>query len=210
MVIDVFHDTACPWCYIGKRNLLKAIEQWDGETVQVNYHPFFLNASIPPEGYDFKTYMQRKIGAGRDIEAMFDAPRRAGLNAGIRFNFEGMQLAVNTLDSHRLIAFTPEAQKLDVIDAVYKAYFEDGRNISDVSVLAEIAAACGLDRVQIEARLRSDEGREAVIGEAQQAVDLGVTGVPLFVFNNMFAASGAQPPDVMLRAMQQSVALARP
>ncbi|MFZ4815779.1 MAG: DsbA family oxidoreductase [Phototrophicaceae bacterium] len=204
MRVDIFHDTVCPWCRIGKANLLKAAKDF-GEPLEIHYHTFFLNDSIPPEGTDFRELLLAKGGGRvRDLEMFFAAPREAGARVGLTFNFEQITRAPNTTLSHQLIALTPEAGKPAMIDAIYAAYFEHGQDIGQLPVLLDIAAAQGLDRADIERRLLGEEGREQVLQEAAEGIQLGVTGVPLFVFGNTFALSGAQPPAVMLKALQQA------
>jgi predicted DsbA family dithiol-disulfide isomerase len=205
MRIDVFHDTACPWCRVGKQHLKMALEKWDGEPVEVYYHTFFLNADIPKEGYDFKEYMFAKGGGRVPLEQWFDAPRQMGERVGVKFNFETITRAPNTLLSHRLIALTPESKKEAMIDALYAAYFEHGQDIGDLEMLVKIAGDVGLDMEDIRTRLQSDEGEREVLAEAQEAHRLGINGVPFFVVNNLYAFSGAQPPEVFLQAMKQSV-----
>ncbi|MEO0564647.1 MAG: DsbA family oxidoreductase [Chloroflexota bacterium] len=203
MQIDVYHDTACPWCRIGKAHLQQALEQWDGEPVEVRYHTFFLNASIPPEGYNFREYMTAKGGGQVPMEGWFDRPREMGAQVGVTFNFEKIEHAPNTLLSHRLIALAPEDQREAVIDAVYAAYFEGGRNIGDLEVLVEIASSQGMDADEVRARLETDEAEQQVLADAARGQQLGVTGVPFFVFENRYGFSGAQPPAVILQMMQQ-------
>ncbi len=202
MKIDVFHDTVCPWCRIGKQQLKNALAQWDGTPVTVEYHPFFLNESIPLEGADFRRYMAAK-GGSDDIEFFFDAPRRAGAAVGLRFNFEAIQYAPNTLLSHRLIELAPQNLKETMIDALYKAYFENGLNIGDLSTLVQIAGQNGLDAETIARQLHGDDAREAVLTKAHEAQRMGVSGVPLFVFQDQYALSGAQPASKMLGLMRQ-------
>lgn len=204
MRIDVFHDIACPWCRIGKQHLQLALQQWEG-TVDVHYHTFFLNDGIPPEGADFRTYMLAKgQGMVTDVEQFFAAPRSMGEQVGITFNFEQITKAPNTLLAHRLIALTPPATKPAMIDALYQAYFEDAQDIGDLDTLVAIAAALGLDEADIRSRLLGNEAAEDVLTQARHAQQMGVTGVPLFVFDNTYALSGAQPPHVMLQVMQQT------
>jgi predicted DsbA family dithiol-disulfide isomerase len=204
MEIDVYQDTACPWCRIGKAHLRKALEQWAGEPVMVRYRTFFLNDQIPPEGYEFQPYMRAKGGGRVPLEQFFDAPRRAGAAAGLTFNFERIERAPNTELSHRLVALAPEERREAVLDAVYDAYFEYGRDIGDIAVLLDIAAEHGLDRADTEARLRSDEAAAEVRAEARGAHELGITGVPFFVLNGRYGLSGAQPPQVLLQAMEMA------
>ncbi|MEL6272336.1 MAG: DsbA family oxidoreductase [Chloroflexota bacterium] len=208
MRIDVFHDTVCPWCRIGKKHMELALEQYDGE-VKVYYHTFFLNDSIPPEGADFREYMMAKgRGMVTELEQFFEAPREMGRRVGINFNFEAITKAPNTVDSHRLIAMTPDEQKVAMIEALYQAYFEDGQDIGARDVLVGVAERVGLDSEDIRGRLATDEAKQQVIGEAVQGQQLGVTGVPMFVFNNMLAFSGAQPPDAFLQVLKQAEELA--
>lgn len=205
MRIDVFHDTACPWCRIGKQHLKMALAKWDGEPVEVYYHTFFLNADIPTEGYDFKQYMFAKGGGRVPLEQWFDAPHRMGKAVGVTFNFESITRAPSTLLSHRLIALTPEDQKETMIDALYAAYFEHGQDIGDLETLVTVAAEVGLNADDIRKRLKSNEAEHEVLAQAAEAHRLGINGVPFFVVNNLYAFSGAQPPEVFLQAMKQSV-----
>lgn len=207
MQIDVFQDTVCPFCRIGKKNLELALERWQGEPVEVRYRSFFLNPGIPPEGYEFGPYMLAKGGGRMKLEDFFDTPRRMGATAGLTFNFEQIERAPNTLLSHRLIALAPEDQRRAVIDAIYSAYFEFGRDIGDLDVLVDIAASCGLDADETRRRLSSDEATEQVEADVDFAHQAGITGVPFFVLNDRYAFSGAQPPETMLRIMEQVAAL---
>jgi predicted DsbA family dithiol-disulfide isomerase len=203
MQVDLFHDTACPWCRIGKRHLQLALAQWDGEPVQVRYRTFFLNERIPPAGEDFKPYMNAKVGGRVPLEQMFAGPRQAGERVGLRFDFEAITRAPNTLLSHRLIALTPDSAREAVIDAVYAAYFEHGRDIGDLEVLAEIAGEVGLDRDAMRESLLTDAAQEQVLTDAQWAQQAGISGVPFFIVNNKYAWSGAQPPDAILQMLRQ-------
>jgi predicted DsbA family dithiol-disulfide isomerase len=201
--IDVFHDMACPWCRIGKQHLKLALEQWEGEPVEVSYRAFFLNPNIPPEGHDFRSYMRAKGGGQVPLEQFFEAPRRMGTAVGLIFNFEQIERAPNTLLSHRLIALTPGAHREAVIDAIYGAYFEHGRDIGDREVLAAIAAEAGLDAEEMRRALQGNAAQQQVEEEARWAQRQGITGVPFFVFNSRLALSGAQPPEALLRALRQ-------
>lgn len=205
MRIDIFHDTACPWCRIGKHHLATALEMWEGE-VELHYHTFFLNAGIPPEGYPFQEYMRAKF-ATDDLSRFFDAPNNAGAAVGITFNFDAIHYAPNTILSHRLIHMVPDQHKPALIDAIYSAYFEHGQDIGSLEVLLSLAQRLGLDAAELRPRLESDEGHQFVLSEAAQAQQMGVTGVPMFVFNNMLAVSGAQSPEMLLRVMHQAADL---
>jgi predicted DsbA family dithiol-disulfide isomerase len=206
MQIDVYHDIACPWCRIGKRNLADALAEWQGEHVEVRYRTFFLNPDIPAEGYEFRSYMRAKGGGNPDLEMWFDAPRQAGKRVGLTFNFDTITRAPNTLLAHRLIALTPVPQRTAVIDALYDAYFEHGQDVGNLETLMHIAAAQGLNTDALRQQLASDAAEEEVLAEADFGAQLGVSGVPLFVFNQQYALSGAQPAHVLAKVMEQVAA----
>lgn len=209
MQIDIFHDTVCPWCRIGKQNLKVALQDWQGSPINIRYLSFFLDPTIPPEGRDFRTHMINKGGGRIPLVQFFDGPRRAGEAVGLTFHFEAIQHAPNTLLSHQLIALTPDAEKETMVDALYKAYFEDARNIGDLEELVKIAVELGMDAAQVRQQLASGEKRTEVMNEIELAHHVGVTGVPLFVFNNQFALSGAQPPHIFRQVLQQVEEMAR-
>jgi predicted DsbA family dithiol-disulfide isomerase len=203
MQIDLFHDTACPWCRIGKRHLRLALAQWDGAPVEVRYRTFFLNERIPAAGEDFKPYMNAKVGGRVPLEQMFAGPRQAGDRVGLRFDFEAITRAPNTLHSHRLIALAPDSAKEAVIDAVYAAYFEHGLDIGDLEVLVDIAGAAGMERAAMRDLLLSDAGQEQVQADAAWAQQSGISGVPFFIVDGKYAWSGAQPPEAILQMLRQ-------
>jgi predicted DsbA family dithiol-disulfide isomerase len=203
MQIDLFHDTACPWCRIGKRHLQLALGQWDGQPIEVRYRTFFLNERIPPAGEDFKPYMNAKVGGRIPLEQIFAGPRQAGERVGLRFDFETITRAPNTLLSHRLIALAPHDQQEAVLDAVYAAYFEQGRDIGDLDVLVDVAGAVGLDREAMRALLLSDAGQEQALADARWAQGAGISGVPFFIVDSKYAWSGAQPPDAIVQMLRQ-------
>jgi predicted DsbA family dithiol-disulfide isomerase len=137
------------------------------------------------------------------LEQFFDRPRQLGAQSGLTFNFEKMEYAPNSLLSHRLIALTPAENKEAIIDALYAAYFEDGRNIGDLDTLLEIAAEVGLETADLRTSLAGTAARDEVLAEAQWAQQQGISGVPFFIFNNRYALSGAQPPEVILEVLNR-------
>ena len=206
MKIDVFQDPACPWCRIGKRHLQLALEQWHGEPVEVHYRGFMLNPSIPAEGQEFRPYMQAKGGGRIPLEQFFAAPRQMGSAVGLVFNFDQIERAPNMLLAQRLVAITPTEQRGALLDAIYAAYFEHGRDIGDIETLVEIAAAHGMDPAAAREQLAGDAGRIEVLADLRWAQEAGIGGVPFFVFDERYAVSGAQPPDVLLQVMEQVAA----
>ena len=209
--IDVVSDVVCPWCFIGKRHLDKALTEWrvehpDGE-VTLNWHPFFLNPDTPEGGEPYRPFLEKKFGGPQGLAEIWQRVREAGKPAGIDFAFEKIELRANTLAAHRLIHW---AQKTDagkataLIEALFAAQFLDGRHVGNRAILAEIAGACGFDAAAAKAYLDSDEDAEAVREDADQSRRMGINGVPFFVFNQKLAASGAQPPEALLEAMRQA------
>ena len=203
MRIDVFQDIACPWCRIGQRNLQLALEQWRGAPVEVYYHSFMLDPRIPVEGRDFQPYMQAKGGGRVPLERFFDAPRRMGGAVGLQFNFEQIGRAPNTVRAHQLIALAPDDRQAAVVEALYAAYFEHGRDIGDIETLVAIGAEHGMDPAWTRGELEQGGGRNEVLADVRWAQEVGITGVPFFIFDETYAVSGAQPPEVLLQVMRQ-------
>lgn len=205
MQIDLFSDTVCPWCRIGKRNLELALAEWNGEPVTVRYRSFFLDPTIPAEGRDFRENMLAKGGGRMSLEDFFTMPRQRGAGVGLTFNFEDIEKSPNTMLSHRLAYLTPADKRGEVLDAIYAAYFEHGRDIGDVDVLVDIAEEAGLDGEAIRAALAGDAATAEVLADVEFARQAGISGVPFFVFNEKYAFSGAQPSSSILRVMEQVV-----
>ena len=206
MQIDVFSDTVCPWCRIGKRHLELALAEWAAEAaepVSLRYRSFFLDPTIPPEGADFRGHMTAKGGGRVPLEQFFAAPRQRGAAVDLTFNFEAIDKAPNTLLSHRLVYCAPEEQRGALLDALYAAYFEFGRDIGDIGVLVDVAATVGLDAAATQAQLAGDAGTADVMADVAFARQVGISGVPFFIFNDKYAFSGAQPPAAIRRVMEQ-------
>ena len=211
LTIDVVSDVVCPWCFIGKRHLDKALTEWRAEhpdsEVTVNWHPFFLNPDTPEGGEPYRPFLEKKFGGPQGLAEIWQRVREAGKPAGVDFAFEKIELRANTLLAHRLIHY---AQKIDsnnaakLIEALFAAQFLDGRHVGDRAILAEIAGACGFDAAAVKAYLDGDEDAEAVKADADQSRRMGINGVPFFVFNQKLAASGAQPPEALLGVMRQA------
>ena len=211
LTIDVVSDVVCPWCFIGKRHLDKALTEWRAEhpdsEVTVNWHPFFLNPDTPEAGEPYRPFLEKKFGGPQGLAEIWQRVREAGKPAGVDFAFEKIELRANTLLAHRLIHY---AQKIDsnnaakLIEALFAAQFLDGRHVGDRAILAEIAGACGFDAAAVKAYLDGDEDAEAVKADADQSRRMGINGVPFFVFNQKLAASGAQPPEALLGVMRQA------
>jgi predicted DsbA family dithiol-disulfide isomerase len=205
--IDVVSDVVCPWCYVGSKRLEAALAGLPDVQAEVHWRPFQLDPTIPAEGMDRKTYMRNKFGNDdARLKAMHDRLIDSTLDAGIPFAFDRIKVAANTLDAHRLIRWAGgqgTAMQDKVVRALFKANFQDGRNIGDPAVLTEIAGECGMDVAVVSALLPTDADREAVRHEIAQAQRMGVTGVPCFLLENKYAVMGAQPTEQLADAIRQ-------
>jgi predicted DsbA family dithiol-disulfide isomerase len=208
--IDIVSDIVCPWCYVGKRRLEAALARRasdDAQPVQVRWLAFQLNPDIPAGGVDRRSYLEQKFGGPERAKQIYARINAAGDEVGIPFDFERITRQPNTVNAHRLIAW---AQDLDpntadsLIERLFRAYFVDGTDIGDIDMLAGVAGDAGFDATAARAWLASDAGRTAIEAEEQHSRALGVNGVPFFVFNQRLAVSGAQPPEVLLEAIEQA------
>jgi predicted DsbA family dithiol-disulfide isomerase len=209
MVLQVYviSDVICPWCFIGKRRLEKAIAALDS-LVKVRWLPFQLNPAMPKEGISRRDYRTRKFGSWQrslDLDAKVAA---AGKAEGIHFAFDQMERTPNTLDAHRLIWLAEKQGVQDaVVEALFRAYFTEGRDISNRTILTDVVAEVGLARHQAEAVLESDEGMEAIKEAGEQGRRFRVDGVPFFIIGGRLTLSGAQPPDALLDRFRLALAM---
>ncbi|WP_199617146.1 DsbA family oxidoreductase [Paenibacillus alkalitolerans] len=204
MIIDVFSDMVCPWCRIGKKHLKDALKEWQGEPVQVRFRAYMLDPNVPMEGENFREwFIIRKGVSEAQLEAMISHVTEAGKAAGVRFDFDHLTIAPNTMYAHRLMAFAPEDLREALFDAITEAHFERNVNIGLPDELAKIAVTAGMpDSERIADRLAAGEGSDDVKRDLRDARAIGVTGVPFFLINNKYSMSGARPPRDMLRAME--------
>ena len=203
ITIDVVSDVVCPWCFVGKRRLEAALKQ-EGE-VLVRWRPYQLDATIPAEGLDRKTYMRNKFRDEAKIAEIHARLTALGAENGIAFDFQKIQRSPNTLDAHRLIRFADAAGVADaVVERLFADYFERGRDIGDREVLVAAGRDCGLDPDALRTRLASEEGAAETRQEIEAAQKLGVSGVPFFIFASKFAVSGAQSEQVFAEALVEA------
>ncbi|PZM11324.1 DsbA family oxidoreductase [Rhizobium tubonense] len=206
ITIDVVSDVVCPWCYLGKARLELAIAEVQDEVgVDVNWRPYRLNPDYPREGVDQKKSLAAKLGGEERVASAHAMLTGLGREVGIAFNFDAIEIGPNTLDAHRLIhwAVTEDREKQDrVVDALFKANFEEGKNVGDHAVLLDIAEKAGLDRSVIAALLASDADSDLIVAEIESAQQMGVSGVPFFIFDQQYGVSGAQTPDVLASALR--------
>jgi len=205
--IDVISDVVCPWCFIGKRRLGLAIEN-SGLDVELHYHPYDINPSMPEEGRERLAHYKAKFGSLDKLAKMTEALEREAKSLKIDFNFGAIKRVPNTMDAHRLIRWSVNSGTQDaLVEDLFKAYFEQALDISDHEVLLDIAERHGLNRVIVADLLGSDRDKDAVSQQITQAGQMGVRGVPTYVFANKFAATGAQSEDILAKAIHQAAAL---
>jgi len=205
LTIDVVSDVVCPWCYLGKKRLERVLADEPGAPIVVHWRPYQLDPSIPEGGLDRRAYMAKKFGDDGRLAAVHDRLEALGAEEGIAFAFERIARAPNTLDAHRLIrwAFAAGAQD-KVVDRLFRLYFEEGRDIGDRALLIEVAGDCGMDTEVIAKLFAEGADEEEVRAEIAQAQELGVTGVPFFIFANRFGVPGAQSAEVLATAIARA------
>jgi predicted DsbA family dithiol-disulfide isomerase len=205
LVVDVVSDVVCPWCYVGKRRLEAALALRDDTNTAIRWRPFQLDGTIPAEGLDRVTYMTRKFGSLDKIAGIQERLTAIGAQEGIAFDFAAIKRSPNTLDAHRLIRWADSlGRQGDIVEALFRAFFVEGRDIGDRAVLADIAAEQGLDRAEAAAMLVAGTEVEFVTREIEMAHQIGVQGVPFFIFAGKLAVSGAEAADVLAAAMAQA------
>jgi len=203
--VDVISDVICPWCFIGKRRLETAIVAY-GKPVIVRWLPFQLNPQMPREGVSRREYRTRKFGSWERSQELDAQVAAAGEAEGIHFAFDRIERTPNTLHAHRLIWLAEQEGVQDaVVEALFVAYFTEGRDISDRQTLLDVVAEAGLDRGKAEGVLTSGGGQEAINEANELARRVRVEGVPFFVINGKVTLSGAQSPDAFLASFKQVV-----
>ena len=197
--LDVISDVVCPWCFIGKRNLDKALSQLTDIRINLMWRPYQLDPKTPPEGYDRATQMKRKFGTD-GAKQIYQNILAASEGTGINFAFDKITRTPNTLNAHRLIRWAASTDQQHVIaEALFVAYFEQGLDVGDTAVLLDIAEAHDMDTKLLADLLASDADIETTRNDDAAARDLGIAGVPTFLAGGKFMLSGAQDPDYLLR-----------
>lgn len=194
--LDVFADPVCPWCYLGKAQLDRALEANPDHPFTLEWHPFQLNPGLPAEGVDRADYMLRIFGTQERAVQAHLRLEELGREAGVNFDFAAITRVPNTLDAHRLMHWAGlEGRQGAVISALFRAYWREGRDIGDRAVLADLAAAAGMDRAMVTRLLDSDADRDTVLARDAHARERGVSAVPTFIIADTYVVSGAQKPE---------------
>lgn len=206
IVIDVVSDMVCPWCYVGKARLDLAIaEILDEVSVDINWRPYRLNPDYPPEGVDQKAELEKKLGGKDKVEQAHEMLTQLGKEVGIAFDFDAIKIGPNTLDAHRLSLWAhAEGREFQdkVVNELFRANFEQGLNIGDHTVLADIGEKAGMNRDVVTKLLASDADKDTVVAEIDAAQQMGVSGVPFFILDQKYAVSGAQSKEVLINALR--------
>ncbi len=205
MLIEIFSDIVCPWCYIGKRSLDTVLDSPAGEGVELLWRPYQLYPTLPPEGIDRLAFVRARFGEGARADHV---PERIAIEAqavGLRFDFAAIKTTPNTFQAHRLMDFAqPSGRQHALAEVLFRYYFCEGKNVGNHEVLLDAAAVVGLERDAVVEYLENGAGNEEVREQLARATDLGITGVPYFILAETFAIPGAQPADVLTQFISRA------
>jgi predicted DsbA family dithiol-disulfide isomerase len=200
MKIDIISDTICPWCFIGKRRLERALAQRPQEILDISWQPFQLNPDMPRDGMDRESYLAAKFGGQDRARQQYGRIAETGASEGIAFRFDLIRRTPNTVNSHRLIHFAGGYGKQDaMVERLFRAYFLEGCDIGNTEVLTELATAAGMPTDATRRFLEGDAQRDEVLAADEKVRVLGITGVPCFIIEGKYAVSGAQSPEVFFQ-----------
>lgn len=198
MYLDIYFDTICPWCLIGKVRLETALKSRANLSLKLRWQPFLLNPKMTPSGMDRQLYLEQKFGGPDRARRVYDVIAQTGRSVGIDFRFETIKRTPNSIDSHRLGLYAKEYNlENQMVQRLFEAYFFEGRDIGDKGELLNLATEVGLDSKDTQAFLESSSLADQVIESDQTARELGVHGVPAFVARERYVVSGAQEPKVL-------------
>ena len=202
--LDIMSDPICPWCYIGKAHLDRALESEPDHPFAIEWHPFQLNPNMPADGMDRRAYLEGKFG-GKDGAVRAYAPVvEYAVKAGLKINFEAMQRTPNTLNAHRLIHWAGiEGRQTAAVSALFKAYFVEARDIGDAEVLADIADGIEMDASVVTRLLATDEDMDDIRKRDAHSREMGISSVPTFIVGGRHAVPGAQPPELWKKVLTE-------
>jgi predicted DsbA family dithiol-disulfide isomerase len=204
--IDVVSDVVCPWCFIGKRRLEKALALKPDVAVEVHWRPFFLNDWIPRDGISRTDYLTTKFGSVERYQGIAQRVGAAAASEGLSYNADKLSRQPNTIDCHRLIRWAGNSGNAAAMkQRLMDLYFTDGADLCDREVLVRAAADCGLDADQVRNWLASDKDVDDITREAESVKEAGIEGVPCFIFDDIMAVSGAQAPETLVEVMERAL-----
>jgi predicted DsbA family dithiol-disulfide isomerase len=202
--LDIISDPICPWCYIGKTQLDRALAERPDHPFAVEWHPFQLNPDMPAEGMDRRTYLERKFGGPEGADRVYGQIAEHAKSIGVEADFDAITRTPNTLNAHRLIHWAGiEDRQEEIVNALFAANFREGRDIGDMDVLADIADANGMDASVVRRLLQSDADVEMIRERDAHSREMGVTSVPTFVVAGQHAVPGAQPPELWVKVIDE-------
>lgn len=202
--LDILSDPICPWCYIGKTQLDKALAATPDHPFVIEWHPFQLNPDMPDDGMDRRAYLEAKFGGQEGAVKAYTPVVDQAEKAGLKIAFEAMQRTPNTLDAHRLIHWAGiEGKQNAAVDALFAAYFTQGRDIGDRDVLADIADGIGMDAAVVRKLLNSDADRDDIRSRDAHSREMGISSVPTFIVAGKHAVPGAQAPELWLKVIAE-------
>lgn len=205
ITIDVISDVMCPWCYIGKKRLEKAIKSVPDIPLVVRWHPFQLDATLPKTGKDRQTYLNDKFGGPDKARAIYGQIAAAGREEGIDFAFDRIALSPNTLDCHRLILWSRADDLQDeVVERLFQAYFLNGEDLTRSDVLVRISDEAGMESDLVEQLFDTDSDLEKTREHIANAHESGITGVPCFIIDGRFVLAGAEKAETLAAAIQHA------
>lgn len=219
VIIDIVSDIVCPWCWLGKQYLDEAVRNTPEIKVQINWHPFMLDPNVPPEGVPYKDYMRKKFGGAeqfggsdqgetdrfKSIRAHLETAAKA---AGIAFDFNNISIRPNTLKAHQLMKWAAGQNIAHTAsEALFKAFFVDGKDIGNTQTLTPIAEAIGMDGTLVQELLNEGRDVDSIQSELTYFQQLGISSVPTFIYNGQFAVQGGQPASVHQQALQKASGL---
>ncbi|QDG77659.1 DsbA family oxidoreductase [Labrenzia sp. PHM005] len=205
ITVDVVSDVMCPWCYIGKRRLEAAIKQVPDLTVDVRWHPFQLDATLPKTGKDRQQYLSDKFGGLERAKQVYAQIEAAGREEGIPFAFDKIKLSPNTLDCHRLILWSRvDDVQNDVVERLFKAYFIDGEDLTQTDLLVRISDHAGMESDLVEQLYETVTDLDKIQAQIAKAQETGVTGVPCFIIDGRFVLAGAEKAETIAAALQHA------
>jgi predicted DsbA family dithiol-disulfide isomerase len=197
--LDIFSDVICPWCFIGKRRMERAMADRPQDSIGVRWRAFLLNPDMPEDGMERQAYLSAKFGTGARSRDLYAAIEDVGATLGIPFAFDRIRRTPNTVKAHRLIAAVGGDDQDALVEALFRAYFLEGVDLSADDALVEVAAGTGLDKAEARAALDGEAGDKGVYADNALAHAMGIGGVPCFILNGRYAIAGAQEPEVFHR-----------
>ncbi|CTQ62372.1 putative DsbA family dithiol-disulfide isomerase [Labrenzia sp. EL_208] len=205
LTVDVVSDVMCPWCFIGKRRLETALRSVPQLNVDVRWHPFQLDATLPKSGKDRQQYLDDKFGGKENADAVYSRIKETGAEEGINFAFDKIKLSPNTLDSHRLILWSrSDNVQSDVVERLFKAYFLDGEDLTKAATLVRISEEAGMQSDLVEQLLETETDLDKTEAQITRASESGISGVPCFIIDGRFVLAGAEKPETIAAALQHA------